>query len=258
MAKDELEKICVYPRSKVGTEYSVSDAVKAGISAKSKLGSTVDSNRQYCSRLVAESFEYAGLKISPEPSLCTPAEIQQHQDFTLIDDVVREASQQELDFSEDKNRNTISKQTGITNKIIQGSQGILAKDVQTFEDIFREVVINPQYDNSIESLIHDSGYLTIWAEDVIKCPYRYFKTNYPDIEIIKTLDLAWLNFELTSAETDVKRFNFQRLELVELHSRFPRKVFEQHINLYQTLLSLALQRQELFLWLVDKHGAVDG
>jgi len=136
MEKDELDKICVYPRSKVGTEYSVSDAVKAGISAKSKLGPKVDSDYQFCSRLVAESFEYAGLSIFSDPSLCTPADIQRHPDFILIDNVVKTASHQELEFAKDEKKNTISKQTHITNRIIQGSQSIfgnkVVKSVQNF------------------------------------------------------------------------------------------------------------------------------
>lgn len=258
MTEGELEKICIYPRSKVGTEYSVSDAIKAGISAKSKPPQKVDSNYQYCSRLVAESFGYAGIEISPEPSLCTPADIQRHPDFGFIEGAVRIANQQELEFAADTKKNTISKQTKIMNKIIHGSQRILGKNVQTFEDIFREVIVNPKHDEQIEALIHESGYLTIWADDVVKCPYRYFKTNYSDIRIIKSLNSDGLRLELSFANKDVKRFDNERTKLFNLHDRFPRKVFEQHISLYQTLLSLALQRQELFKWLLEINDAPDG
>ncbi len=258
MAPEELENICAYPRSKVGTEYSVSDAIKAGIYAKSKLKPIVDSKYQYCSRLVAESFGHAGIDVSAEPSLCTPADIQKHPDFKKIDGAVREATPEELEFAADKSRDTISKQTKITNEIIKASQKILGKNVQTFEDIYRELVASPANDEKIESLIQGSGYLTIWADDVLKCPYRYFKTNYPNDAVIKNLNPDGLRLELSMAEKDLERFNIQRLNLFALNNRFPRKVFEQQINLYQTLVSLALQRQELFRWLLKENGSLNG
>ncbi|MEQ7870652.1 hypothetical protein V6R97_08365 [Chromohalobacter salexigens] len=258
MASEELESICAYPRSKVGTEYSVSDAIKAGVYAKSKLKKIVDSKYQYCSRLVAESFGHAGIDFSADPSSCTPADIQRHPDLKKIDGAVREATPEELEFAADKSRDTIYKQTKITNEIIKASQKILGKNVQTFEDIYLELVASPANDEKIESFIQGSGYLTIWADDVLKCPYRYFKTNYPNDTVIKNLNPDGLRLELSMAEKDLERFNIQRLNLSALNSRFPRKVFEQQINLYQTLVSLALQRQELFRWLLKENGALNG
>lgn len=258
MTPEERENICVYPRNKVGTEYSVSDAIKSGIAAKSKLKPTVNSKYQYCSRLVAESFGHAGIDVSAEPSLCTPADIQRHPDFKKIDGAVREATPEELDFAADKSRDTISKQTKITNEIIKASQKILGKNVQTFDDIYRELVSSPVNDEKIESLIQGSGYLTIWADDVVKCPYRYFKTNYPDDVVIKNLNPDGLRLELSMAEKDLERFNTYRLNILALNENFPRNVFEQQINLYQILVSLALQRLELFRWLLKKNCALNG
>lgn len=257
MAPDDLEKICVYPRSKVGTEYSVSDAIKAGVSAKTKIKPKFDSKHQYCSRLVAESFDNAGIVISTEPSLCTPADIQNHPDFKRIDGALRRANQEELEFATDKSRDTISKQTKITNNIIKASQEILGKNVQTSEDIFHELAADPANDEKIEVLIKESGYLTIWADDVVKCPHRYFRTNYHNDAIIKTLPRDWLELELSMAESDLERFNSQRVNITEINNKFPRKVFEQHVNLYQILVSLARQRQELFRWLLKKSDTLN-
>lgn len=257
MAQEELENICIYPRSKIGTEYSVADAVKAGISAKTKKKIALKSNYQYCSRLVAESFSHAGINFSTEPSLCTPADIQDHPDFKKVNNVVRQATSEELEFAEDKRRDKIAKQTIITNDIIKASQKILGKNVQTFNDIYRELVSSPTNDEKIMSLIQESGYLTMWADDIVQCPERYLKIKYQNAATISNLKQNKIRMELSMATNDIKRYRAQRLYFIKINEQFPRKVFDQQIDLYDILLSLAGQRQKLFHWLLKENCALN-
>jgi len=252
---DELERICLYPRSKVGTEYSVADAVKAGIARKTKRKQKIDSKYQYCSRLVAESYAFAGLAITDEPSLCTPADILENMDLINVPGIIREALPEEIEFATNSTNNSASKQTTITNNIIRKTQEIFGSNVQTFEEIYLGLIKHPEHDELTEQLILESGYLTMWADDIVKCPYRYFKENYQDSRVIEALNVNGLRLELNLAEKDIMRFDGLRNNLLELHRTYPRRTFEQQINPYQILLSIAIQRRDLFIWLLGQKGA---
>lgn len=248
-----------YARRMVGTEYSKLDAGKSGFARKFKSPLKIESKYQFCSRLVAEAFDAGGNRFFSEPSICTPADILESEFFDVVSDVARQATPEEIEFSEDKSKDSISKQKLITNKILASARGLFAtKDVQTFEDLFRWVIKNPQHDSEVSSIIMDSGYLTMWAEDVIKNPYRYFKTNYPSQNIINSLPFEWLNFELDLANDDVKRYEKNRIEHRILYEMHPLDTVYQQVNLYQTLVSLSLQRVELFNWLLEEKTKNSG
>lgn len=249
---ESIDKICNYARSKVGTEYSKIDAVKSGILRKTKKKMKIRSRYQFCSRLVAESFEFGACRFFDPATLCTPADILESKSFREIEGVVREATADEIEFANNVSRNTMAKQTAITNSILQDARAITRKDIQTFEDLFQAVIDSPELDEPMEALIKNSGYLTMWATDIINNPWRYFRNNYLSIDLFQLLHLEGVERELKMAKDDQKRYNSMRLSLLNVHESAPRKTFEQHIILYQVLQSLADQRVALFEWLREK------
>lgn len=248
-----------YARRMIGTEYSKFDAGKSGFARKFKSQLKIESKYQFCSRLVAEAFDAGGNRFFSEPSICTPADILESEFFEVVSSVVRQATPEEIEFSEDKSKDSISKQKIITNNILASARDLFStKDVQTFEDLLRWVIKNPQHDSKVSSIVMDSGYLTMWAEDVIKNPYRYFKTNYPSKHVINSLPVDWLNFELALANGDTERYEKNRVEHRILYEMHPLDTVYQQVNLYQTLVSLSLQRAELFNWLIKEKTKNSG
>lgn len=244
-------QVCKYARSKIGTEYSRVDAAKSGIARKTKRRLKIETRFQFCSRLIAESFSFAGIAIFENPALCTPADILDSNAFEEVTDVVREASVEEIEFAENEEKNSVSKQTAITNFILNGARGMFnTKEIQSIEDLYKWVADHPQSDEDVCKLFEKSGYLTIWADDLIKCPWRYFRTNYQSAEAIQELTVAGLIREKNMAEQDIERFNEMRISLTNLYASYPRDTFFQQVNLYQVLVSLALQRLDLFDWLL--------
>lgn len=256
LPQETLDKACKYARSRIGTEYSTADAVRSGISRKLNKPPKLDPKYQFCSRLVAESYAYAEIYIHDDPAWCTPADILESNQFVEIYNVTKIATQAEIEFSKNEEKNTISKQTKITNSIMSAAKSITGRDIQTFDELLIEVIKNPKIDNEVASLIEQSGYLKIWADDIIKSPYRYFKHDYEHMESIDSVDLEFIETELGMARRDMTRFEEMRSSLVNLIRNFgKRETILQHIVLYQVLWSLAHQRVELFEWLLSKKTA---
>lgn len=250
-------EFCKYARSKVGTEYSKMDAAKSGVARKINRKLKIDSNYQFCSRLVAESFAASNLDIFDDATLCTPADILENKDFEEVKDAVREALPEEIEFADDESKDSISKQTKITNSILNDARAIFnTKKIQAIEDLYTWVIDHPESDEVISQLFANSGYLTMWADDVIKCPDRYFKTNYPSDDVIRILNKEGLYREKRMAERDFQRFNEERIKLFYLYQEHQNKTFFGQVNLYQVLVSLALQRLELFNWLIAKKSKI--
>lgn len=58
------------------------------------------------------------------------------------------------------------------------------------------------------------------------------------------------------AEQDAQRFDEERIKLSHLYEKYQNKTFWGQLNLYQVLVSLALQRLELFNWLIAKNSKI--
>lgn len=181
---------------------------------------------------MAEAFDAGGVRFFPEPSLCTPADILESSFFEEVVDAVREAETEEIEFALDDSKNSISKQTIITNKTLSAARNLFStKDIQTFEDLLRWLIENPENDAKISSIITDSGYLTMWADDIIKNPYRYFKENYSSDEIIKSLSIDGLKRELRLACGDERRYESNRIEYRTLYGMHELDTIYQQVNL---------------------------
>ncbi len=246
-----IDKAVEFARRKVGTEYSKIDAARSGVarSVKSKVG--IDSKYQFCSRLVAEAFEAGGVFIVEVASLCTPADVPLAACFDAVSDTARVAHPKEIAFALDETKDTIAKQTKITNVIFSSARRILGTDsVQTWEDLVSQLIEQPDADEEIAAMIRESGYMTtIWAEDMFKEPGRYFKSNYGADDALRFVSIAGIEKELGMARRDLEKYNQGRLVWADLYAKFPLTTFFDQLMLSQLLVSLSLQRIELFDWL---------
>lgn len=180
----KFDQICIFARSKIGTKYSV----KSAINAKLKLSKKENSNRQFCSRLVAQAYHYGGVELVETPSFCSPQEILESKYVYEVLGVVRRASIEEIECA--NSENPIEKQARITNEILANIRDISGNDIQTFSQVDKFVIDNPQYDNQISNIYNASGYLTMWSYEIEKNPWRYdgeifINSSIPKDELLK-------------------------------------------------------------------------
>ena len=160
-------------------------------------------------------------------------------------------SQEEVNFAKNKLINSVEKQKNITNKILSDARGVAGRDIQTFDDIINAVINNIKLDELMENIIGSSGYLTLWADDIIKCQFRYFKAEYSD-SVLHDIKNEFIYREHGMAVDDFRRYKIMMDSYIKINETSPRKTIEQQINLYKTLVLLAIQRVELFSWVQQK------
>jgi len=89
-----------HARLLVGTVYSTLEAALVVVPFKLPL-----SERQFCSRLVAQCYNQAGINIVKNKDFCTPAQFDNPNLFDEVAEAVRLATQAEIDFTETRDVN---------------------------------------------------------------------------------------------------------------------------------------------------------
>jgi hypothetical protein len=228
----------VFARQKIGTEYSVSEAIQSVLKREVNAKET---NRQFCTRFVAQAFESAGIRLVGNSDYCNPEELLKSDLLIEVKEPLREANEDEIEFA--KCESPLKKQQDIHNTIFSSARKISGIDIQTFEQLSKFVLENPEKESQITKIIEESGYLTMWQMDTESNPWHYdpklFIEHYKHQR--QVLDVA-LFFATTEKET---RDRFETtLESLEFGYLFHKqKYFAIQIELYGKLIELSLQRE---------------
>lgn len=231
--RNEIPNAIVFARQKIGTEYSIDEAkvalLKKEIEAK-------EPNRQFCTRFVAQAFESAGIRLVENPDYCNPEELLKSDLLIDIEEPLREANAAEIEFA--NSESPLKKQQDIHNTIFSSARKLSGADIQTFEQLSKFVLENPDKEPQITKIIEESGYLTMWQMDTESNPWHYdpklFIEHYKNPRQI--VDVA-LFFATTEKET---RDRFETtLETLEFGYLFyQQKYFAIQIELYEKLIEL--------------------
>jgi Permuted papain-like amidase enzyme, YaeF/YiiX, C92 family len=236
--RNEIPNAIVFARQKIGTEYSIDEAkvalLKKEIEAK-------EPNRQFCTRFVAQAFESAGIRLVENPDYCNPEELLKSQLLIEVEDPLRKANDAEIEFA--NSESPLKKQQEIHNMIFNNARKLSGADIQTFEQLSKYVLENPDKEPEITKIIKDSGYLTMWQMDTESKPWHYDSKLF--VEYYKhprqIVDVA-LFFATTEKETR-NRFEIT-LEALEFGYLFyQQEYFAIQIELYHKLIELSLQRE---------------
>ena len=234
-----VESAIIYARRMVGTQYSKKEA--AG-SVVPKLRSDLK-NRQFCSRLVAQSFEEAGIHLVATPAYCTPQEIHESQLLVEVLGCVRIASAAECRFAEQSN--PLEKQKEITNQFFSEIRKLSGQDIQQHEQLAQYAVDHPEHDSKIVNALIASGYLDIWKMDVEINPWRYELEEFLNRDIPREELLSSAQGEIQSASRMIAQFQSQHEQYQQLHSRFQRRYFQHECDLYELLVNLHKKRRSV-------------
>jgi len=170
----QLHNICQYALNLSGSLYSVSEAILSR--TLSNTDKKTSSLLQYCSRLVAQSYESQKLNIVNNSDFCTPADILKSEAFTEVSGAIREAYPEEIKIHE----------TPDTNKIHQTHTFTWLRDVRklvkrkrhkhvvfSISSALDYVAAFPESDHEVYKKIKSSGYLKDYNLDKTANPHRY-------------------------------------------------------------------------------------
>lgn len=236
--RNKIPDAIVFARQKIGTEYSIDEAKVALLKKEIE---AQQPNRQFCTRFVAQAYESAGIKLVDNADYCNPEELLKSELLIELKDALRNASAAEVEFAQSES--PLKKQQEIHNTIFSSARKLTKADIQTFEQLSKYVLENPDKEPAISKIIEDSGYLTMWQMDTESNPWHYdpilFIEHYQNPRQI--VDVA-LFFATTEKET---RDRFEKtLETLEFGFLFyQQKYFALQIELYDKLIELSLQRE---------------
>jgi hypothetical protein len=229
LESSHVEKAIEFARSQIGVSYSVKEA----INTKSPLSKKAIKNRQFCSRLVAQSYEYSGLVLVDDVDYCTPKQLQESKSTGEVLNCVSKATNDQITFA--KSHNPLQRQTEITNSILSLVRELTKEDIQSLGDVDQFVIDNPSYDIAITNVVRGSGYLSMFNYELAQNPWRYDGKKFLLLDIKPSYKIERARFELQSANEQVRLYsrNYQMCQCMP----FPLKYFEMKMELYRELIN---------------------
>lgn len=241
---------CDYARNKIGTEYSIKDAIKSVLPKEDM----TPSDKQFCSRLVAESYEYAGLNLVKNPKFCTPSELILSPDIHLVADFIKPATDEEVSFA--KSDNPLYKQQDATNFILSEARRITGKNIQNFQDIDNALLHDDSFDSEISLIAENSGYYSFMSIDFDKNPWRYDGQIFISIPLPRDQLIELAYDELSSAkerlELYIRMYNYTRY----LCSRKNINYFQRQRELYREIVSSVNNNISAAEYVLKMHGII--
>jgi hypothetical protein len=234
-----LKKICDDSRSKVGSIYSKIEAGKS-ILPNNKAGSNT---KQFCSRLVAQSYYKAGIIIVANVDYCTPEDINQSLLLEEVLDCVKQATDADLEMAEKFDPNIQNQEE--TLKWLKSTRKLLKTknvDIQTINDVTEYLSKDNSEDKRICKYIESTKYLNLYKVDRNLNPYRYCEKEFNTyFETLIDANKA-LTFELNLNFSEIDRHSQNLRVHRDNYNKFKLKYTKLHIKLCRNILKENYQR----------------
>jgi len=229
------EQASVFARTQIGKEYSIKDA----INTKNPLSKKMDSNKQFCSRLVAQAYEYSGLKLVQNSLYCTPQDLDNSHYTETIKNVSRIASEPEVKFA--NSYNPLNSQAEMTNEILKKIRELTKEDIQSLGQVTELLIKSPEYDSKVANFFKNSGYLNLWQYERRENTWRYDGNIFLSLPIsIKekkyraTMELKHSTKRLELYKNNLEQYFYMmqttHLEYAQLHFELYKILVEQTLD----------------------------
>lgn len=236
-----VERACIYARTQVGMQYSKAEAVRSR-KFRDAAEQSEDSNRQFCSRLIAQAFAFAGVALVPNADYCYPSDLAESPHLKAVAAPLRRASAVEIELAQSES--PLERQTRATNFILDEVRKLSGLDIQTFEQLPAFLIENPQHDRAVCAIVQESGYLDFWKEDVLRNPWRYDAAEFRKLPVLDRERKLAAQRELPAAEQQLQQFTFMYGQYMTLWQRAKLNYFAAKLQLYMRLMDVTKRRIE--------------
>lgn len=231
-----LRSICDYARSLTGTIYSVKEAIRT--KKHSNKQTDAQTNMQFCSRLVAQSYGYQNINLVKNPNYCTPKALSHSSLLEEVEGAVRKASDEEIEFSKTPDP-TLENQKATYDWLnkVRDIASDLEYEIQSINDVTEFIKLHPDQDSAISEFVKQSGYLEHYQCDLKLNPYRYDLTKF--IEHFKSenipIEEAVIG-ELQKEPGMIEHFYRNLTEYTQMYKETNFEYHELHRYLYLNML----------------------
>lgn len=230
LSEEIIDQITDYARSLIGTRYSVFEAA-ASVAPKlmKKSGS-----KQFCSRMVARSYAYAGVSLVVNPDYCTPNDIKKSELLFFVDEPSVQVDEEEIQVIKNLG-DTTEGMRNVTNQLLSELREI-EPSIESINDIDGLIVRRPELDPMVSKILKESGYLDFWKVELSRFPWRYdplkivqFYHALKDPEVL--LDYCHETIK-QDRNGDFKHWQLNAQVYRGLHERFNLETFALYAELY--------------------------
>lgn len=245
LSAEEKDTLCDFARSWVGALYSKVDA--GATLVFSKLMKPAVSDKQFCSRLVAQAYSAIGVQLVKNPDYCSPNDLQRSPEMEPVGDAVKKLAQAEIafaaseDYNEDLQRATFAWLEKVRGLAERRKLGKVIRQV----DVASLLVQHPGYDKAVTNYAVESGYPNFAKVDRVRNSYRYDPHEFLLWCInqgISILDV--ITSEQRSIDLDLARREANYRNSMSMFAQLPLRFFALEMNLARELLSELEFRQQ--------------
>lgn len=220
--------------------------------AKSVLAGFVPGRRQFCSRLVAQAYRYAGVNLVPDADFCHPGELLKSEALVEVPNVLKNLSpEEEADWREDTDN--VQAMRDSTNTLLLEARK-LCSEIESLNDIDAYLVEHPKVDAHFVQALRSSRYLELWREEFERNSWQY--------------DVALMEGHAGSGERKQKyceelladeklrqnRFVLNHAGYVTVNTLHPRQYFALMVELYDLLTQFHARRVKAATAWLERRG----
>jgi hypothetical protein len=244
LSEQEAIEICQYARAQTGSLYALPEAIT--IRARSILAMP-ETRKQFCSRLVAKSYEAAGYDLANlrNPAYCTPKQIGLCKSFYQVQNIIKQATKEDIAFAEtpdpiaENQRHTFEWLNKVRD-LVEGDSSITAIDIQTIGDVNNFLLKYPQYDAKVSTFMEDTNYLHYYNFDTKINPHRYHEQLFQTVMKMHPDALAFIKSHLELVDMHPYDQNLKHYIFYMKQQKL--RFFSLHIQLYVNLITGIYQR----------------
>ncbi|WP_175716891.1 YiiX/YebB-like N1pC/P60 family cysteine hydrolase [Burkholderia anthina] len=243
LSNPELHTIESYARSRVGSLYSIPQAAKSLQNLPTNTKGRFSLDRQFCSRLVAQSFQQCGISLVANYDYCTPNEIAESALLEEVPHAVVPASDADIAFYKTRDFNIeIQLETYRWLKQVRDlTERHQLRPVYAQSDVGQWILDHPQFDTVICDFIRNTKYLALNDADKRKNPWRY----HPQL-MINELKSCSSPEEALAAERYQSALNYNRIYNERLKAIHNAQSGLGYFKLEEQLLTMRLA--QMVMW----------
>lgn len=241
-----MRKVCDNAGVKIGSLYSKSEAIKTLAVEENK---PAKNRKQFCSRLVAQCYEEAGISLVSNSDYCSPEDLNQSDLLFEVKGAVREATEKDIEFFNKKDPNLENQKE--TFQWLRKTREIFKPkkvDVQTINDVLQALVNHRDMDKKVCRLIKATKYLELYNVDRELNAYRYDEELFK-IKLAEDPEKAneLIDFEIKLNQREIERHSRNLMASRENYKAQGLNFSKLHMKLHRNILKESKKRLEVII-----------
>ncbi|TMX69838.1 YiiX/YebB-like N1pC/P60 family cysteine hydrolase [Vibrio rotiferianus] len=232
----QLQKaaVCGEAGALVGSLYGKREALGA---IRKKKRDEAKNGKQFCSRLVAQCYDKAGIKLVENVDYCVPEDFNTSSMLYEVTGAVREASAQDVALKDKEDPNLVNQKE--TFEWLNKARNALKKngiEIRTINDVTKALLEDGRHDKKISKFVKATKYLNLYNVDREANPYRYSPSIFAAVATTSKDFPDFIRDEVALNEREINRHSFNLQACRANYEQSNLNFILMHIELYCNLL----------------------